>query len=99
MLRQRLGLELGRPHELALAGSFGFGVEAAHVGIAAAFHPAQPMMAETDAVHVDAVKAERVEVAMVQATPVNEFDTQFEGGVGFADELVFVQSQQVVVTA
>src|SRR5690349_25114435 len=54
-------------------------------------------MAETDAIHVDAVETERMEVTVVQMTPVDEFDTQFERSVGFADELVFVQSQDVVV--
>src|SRR6187549_4210947 len=56
----------------------------------------QPVVVELDAFHVEAVEAERVDVAVPDVGPVDEFDPQLVGRVGFADEIRLVQLEQVV---
>ena len=51
-------------------------------------------MVELDALHVEAVEAERVHVAMSEPSPVDELDAELVSGVGRADEVVLVDAEQ-----
>ena len=56
----------------------------------------EPVMVELDPLHVDAVEAERVDVALADARPVDELDAELVGGVGRADEIGLVDAEQRV---
>src|SRR6185295_6494098 len=59
----------------------------------------QPVRMEVDAIHVDAVRTERVQIRMAEARPVAEFDGQLERRVRLADEVVLVQIQHAIEDA
>ncbi len=56
----------------------------------------QPMMVELDPLHVDAVEAERVDVAVAEPRPIDEFDPELVGRAGLADEIRLVDPEHRV---
>src|SRR3546814_10136708 len=59
----------------------------------------EPMVVKLDPEHVEAVEAEGMDIAMAGTDPVDEFDPELVGRVGFADELVLVDAEQRVEQA
>src|SRR3546814_5310520 len=57
------------------------------------------MVVKLDPEHVEAVEAEGMDIAMAGTDPVDEFDPELVGRVGFADELVLVDAEQRVEQA
>src|SRR3546814_13114131 len=57
------------------------------------------MVVKLDPGHVEAVEAEGMDIAMAGTDPVDEFDPELVGRVGFADELVLVDAEQRVEQA
>ncbi len=64
-------------------------------GTAGAVH-ALPQAVERHRAEVDAIGAERMEVALSRLQPVDEFDAQLEAALGRAQERVFVDAEQGV---
>src|SRR5437588_12763277 len=56
----------------------------------------EPEMVELDAFHIEAVEAERVDVAMTDVRPVDELNAELVGGIGRADEIALVDVHQFV---
>src|SRR6185369_3279432 len=56
----------------------------------------QPMMVKFDPQHVEAVEAERVDVAVADPRPVAKLDAELVGGVGRPDEITLVEAEQGV---
>src|SRR5206468_8976006 len=56
----------------------------------------EPEMMEVDPEHVEAVVAERMDVAVADVRPVAELDAELVGGVGGPDEVAFVEADQLV---
>ena len=59
----------------------------------------QPEMVKVDAIHIHAVRAERVEVAIADLTPVHELDPQFEGRIRAVQIVFFLQAHERVEVA
>src|SRR5690606_12397560 len=86
----RPALALGAHKTLNTCG-LGLYIEVTVVKVAAGLAPAHPVVDKVDAVHVHAEQAERMNVTLARAAPINEFVSQFERRIGFTHELVFIQ--------
>ena len=64
--------------------------------LAAAGALVQPVVVEIDALHVHAVNAEGMDVGVALASPVDELDAEFEGGVGRLHELLFIEAEHAI---
>src|SRR5207253_9372816 len=54
----------------------------------------EPMVVELDAQHVEAVEAERVDVAVSDSRPVAKLDAELVRRMGRTDEIRLVEAQQ-----
>jgi hypothetical protein len=59
----------------------------------------QPVVMEIRRLDAPAVKAERMEVLMPQASPVPEFDPELEGCTGLANEIILIEAEQLIKSA
>ena len=56
----------------------------------------EPELVKFHRFHVDAEASERVEVAVTDPRPVDEFDRELEGALGLAEEIVLVDAEKLV---
>lgn len=85
-----------RSTETVLARRKRFGIEAAIVAVATHLRHPQPESVEANAIHVDTILAERMEISDTGFAPVDEMYAKLEGPVGLAHKLVFMDTQNFV---
>src|SRR5579872_1597144 len=67
-----------------------------YIGKDAPLALAQIELVERNALQVLTKHSKRMEIAMTNLTPIHEFDAELVGALGRADELVLIDSEQVV---
>lgn len=91
--RSRIGIGKREAARLRGDGALAIRLDRVRIALRAA---AQPILVEIDPLHVDAMLAKRVDVAVAAPRPVDELDPQLEGRLSRRHELGFVDAEHLV---